>query len=74
MFSVFSVFTQTPQNKYHVNLCQKVLLWYFSEDIKMWPSHNVLNWKTRNLLLYNIYVDSMGLYTNVKSVILSTLQ
>ena len=44
MFSVFSVFTQTPQNKSIVNLYQKVLHGYFSEDIKMWPSHNVLNW------------------------------
>ena len=43
MFSVFSVFTLTPQNKSIVNLCQKVLLEYFSVDIKMWPSHNVLN-------------------------------
>ena len=39
----FSVFAQTPQNKFVVNLYQKVLLGYFSEDIKMWPSHNVLN-------------------------------
>ena len=44
MFSVFSVFTQTPKNKSIVNLYQKELLGYFSEDIKMWPSHNVLNW------------------------------
>ena len=43
MFSVFSVFAQTPQNKPIVNLYQKVLLGYLSEDIKMWPSH-VLNW------------------------------
>ena len=35
MFSVFSVFTQTPQNKYIVNFYQKVLLGYFSEDIKI---------------------------------------
>ena len=44
MFSVFSVFTQTPKNKSIVNLNQKLLLGYFSEYIKMWPSHNVLNW------------------------------
>ena len=44
VFSVFSVFTQTPKNKSIVNLYQKVLLGYISEDIKMWPSHNVLNW------------------------------
>ena len=44
MFSVFSVFAQTPQNKSIVNLYQKELLGYFSEDIKMKPSHNVLNW------------------------------
>ena len=44
MFSVLSVFTQTYKNKSIINLYQKVLLGYFSEDIKMWPSHNVLNW------------------------------
>ena len=44
MFSVFSVFTQTRKNKFIVNLYQKVMLGYFFEDIKMWPSHNVLNW------------------------------
>ena len=44
MFIVFSVFAQTPQNKSIVNLYQKELLGYFSEDIKMKPSHNVLNW------------------------------
>ena len=37
--SVFSVFTQTHKNKSIVNLYQKELLGYFSEDIKMWPSH-----------------------------------
>ena len=44
MFSDISVFTQTPQNKFILNLYQKVLLGYFSLDIKMRPSHNVLNW------------------------------
>ena len=44
MFSMFSIFAQTQINKYNVNLYQQVLLEYFSEDIKMWPSHNVLNW------------------------------
>ena len=44
MFSVFSVFAQIPQNKTIVNLYQKVLLGNFFDDIKMWPSHNVLNW------------------------------
>ena len=44
MFSVFSVFAQTLKNKSIVNLYQKVLLGYFSEDIKMWSSLNVLNW------------------------------
>ena len=43
MISVFSVFAQTPKNKSILNLYQKVLLGYFSEDIKMWPSHNALN-------------------------------
>ena len=33
MFSVFSVFAQTPQNKSIVRLNQKVLLGYFSEVI-----------------------------------------
>ena len=37
VFSVFSVFRQTQKNK--INLYQKELLGYFSEDIKMWPSH-----------------------------------
>ena len=32
-------FTQTHKNKSIVNLYQKELLGYFSEDIKMWPSH-----------------------------------
>ena len=44
MYSVFSVFTPTEKNKSIVNLYQKKLLGYFSEDIKMWPSHNLLNW------------------------------
>ena len=54
MFRVFSLFAQTPKNKSIVNLYQKELLGYFPEDIKMWPSHNVLNWYTSNWLLYNI--------------------
>ena len=37
--SLFSVFTQTHKNKSIVNLYQKELLGYFSEDIKKWPSH-----------------------------------
>ena len=41
MCCVFSVFTQISKNKSIVNLSQKELL-YFSENIKMWPSHNVL--------------------------------
>ena len=41
---VFSVFTQTHKNKSVTDLYQKELLGYFSEYIKMWPSHNVLNW------------------------------
>ena len=32
------------KNKSIVNLHQKVLHGYFSENIKMWPSHNVLYW------------------------------
>ena len=56
------------KKKYVVNLYQKELLVCFPEDIKMWPSHNVLNWYTSNWL-HNIYVDSMGLNTNVNSLI-----
>ena len=44
LFSVFSVFAHTSKNKSTLTLYQKVLLGYFSEDIKMWPSHNVLKW------------------------------
>ena len=69
MFSVFDVFTQTQKNKFIVNLYQKELLGCFSEDIKMWPSHNVLNWYTSNWLLFDIHIDSMGLNTNVNSLI-----
>ena len=69
MFSVFSVFTETHKNKSTVNLYQIDLFGYFSEDIKMWPSNNALNWQTSDWLLYNIYVDSMGLYTNVNSLL-----
>ena len=43
VFKAFSVFTQTHKNKSIVNLYQKELLGCFSEDIKMWPSHNLLN-------------------------------
>ena len=38
----FSFYINT-QKKSIVNLYQKELLGYFSEDIKIWPSHNVLN-------------------------------
>ena len=53
---------------------QKELLVCFSEDIKMWPSHIVLNWYTRDWLLFNIYVDRMDLYTNINTQVLCTLQ
>ena len=43
MFSVFSVFAQTHKNKSIINLYQKELLGYFSEDVKICPSY-VLNW------------------------------
>ena len=59
MFSVFSNFTQ-----FFLNLHQKELLGCFSDDIKMWPSPNVLNWHTSYWLQFNIYVDSMGRYAN----------
>ena len=68
--SVFSVFTQTHKNKSIVNLYEIELLGYFSEDIKMWPSHMCWIGETIvQLLLYNIYADSMGLYTNVNSLL-----
>ena len=40
----FQFLHKHTKNKSIVNLYQKELLGYFSEDIKMWPSHNVLNW------------------------------
>ena len=64
---MFSVFTQTHTKKSIVNSYQTQLLGCFSEDIKMWPSHNMLNWYTSNWL--NIFGDSMGLNTNVNSLI-----
>ena len=60
-YLVSFLFLHKPPKINIVNLYQKVLLGYFSEEIKMWSSHNVLNWQTSNWLLYNIYVDSMGL-------------
>ena len=36
------LFLHKTQNKSIVNLYQKELLGYFSEDIKMWPSHMCL--------------------------------
>ena len=42
MFSVFSVFTQTNKNKSIVNLYQKELLGYLSEDTK-W-GHLIMCW------------------------------
>ena len=66
MFSVFTVFTK--KKKSSVNLYQKELLWCFSEDLKMWTSHNVLNWHT-NWWLFNVYVDFMDINTKVNSLI-----
>ena len=57
------------KNESFVYLYQKELLGCFSEDIKMCPSNNVLNWYTSNWLLFNICVDSMGLNTNVNCLI-----
>ena len=60
MFSVFS-FPHTQKNIFYIgNLNQKELLGRFPEDIKMWQSHNVLNWCTNNWL-HDIYVASLGL-------------
>ena len=42
-YRLFCFYTN-PKSKCIVNLYQNVLLGNFSEDIKMWPSHNVLNW------------------------------
>ena len=45
-------FLHTKQkNKYIVNLYQKELFGCFSEDMKMWPSHNVWNWCTQDVLI-----------------------
>ena len=52
-----------------VNLYQEEFLECFSEDIKMWSSHNVLNWYTSNWLQFGKYVDGMGLNTNVNFLI-----
>ena len=38
----------------------KRIAWVFFKDIKMWPSHNVLNWYISNWLLFNMYVDIMA--------------
>ena len=38
---VFTVFKPTHKKQFIVNLYQKELHVCFSEDIKMWPSHNV---------------------------------
>ena len=35
---------KNTKNKFIIDLYQKELLGHLSEDIKMWPSHNVLNW------------------------------
>ena len=62
MFSVFSVFTQTHKNKSIVNLYQKEWLGYFSEDTKMWPSHNVL----MLILCYVEYTTVVKKYQRMK--------
>ena len=62
-------FLHTKKIKSIVNLYQEEFLECFSEDIKMWSSHNVLNWYTSNWLLFGIYVDGMGLNTNVNFLI-----
>ena len=54
---------QSLHEKNIVNSYQKELLGWFSEDFKMWPSPNVLKWHTSNWLLFNIYVESLGLCT-----------
>ena len=61
-------FLHTHKNSI-VNLYQKELFVCFSEDIKVWPSHNLLNWYTSNWLLFDMYVDSIGLNTDVNSLI-----
>ena len=40
----FQFLHKHQKNKSIVNLYQKQLLGCFSEEIKMWPSHNLLNW------------------------------
>ena len=50
--SIYTVFTHAKKS-----LQQNELLGCLSEDIKMWQSHNMLNWYTINWLRFNIYVD-----------------
>ena len=38
------LFSHNPPKKIYFKFYQNVFFGYFSEDIKMWPSHNVLNW------------------------------
>ena len=40
---IFRCLVSHTKSKSIINLYQKELLGYFSEDVKMWPSHNVLN-------------------------------
>ena len=59
-FSVFTVL-HTHTKKVYCKFASKII-GCFSEDIKVRPSHNVLNWLTSNWLLFDIlYVHSMGL-------------
>ena len=43
LFKCLVSFLFLHKNKSIVNLYQKELLGYFSDYIKMWPSHNVLH-------------------------------
>ena len=55
MFSVFTMFTHTK--KMYCKFALKIIAWvFFSEDIKMWPSYDVLNWYTCNWLLFDIHM------------------
>ena len=56
-----------------VNWHQNELLWYFPQDVKIGPSQTLLNWYAINWWLFNINVDSAGIYQCLFSIILSTL-
>ena len=67
MFSRFSFYTH--KKKIYCKFVSKRIAWVFFWWHENVASHNVLNWYTSNWLLYSICVVSMGVYTNVNSLI-----